>query len=140
MVRGGDDYRLDVLVVEDGAKILEALGLAVGQFESAIQIGLEGIGDGDGVDLAGAEEVPQVELTHSTGTDQAHSDAVVGPKDAASERSGRGDHAYGGACKAPVEVPASYLKVSHFLPTSISVLRAAAPSAPPGRLDIFAQY
>src|SRR5438552_6176743 len=116
MVRSGDDYRLDILVVEDGAKILEALGFAVGQFESAIQIGLEGIGNGDGVDLAGAEEVPQVELTHSAGADQAHADAVVGSQNAAGKRPCGSDRAHGGTCEALVEVPTSYLKVGHFSP------------------------
>src|SRR5207249_2771918 len=116
MVRGGDDYRLDVLVVEDGAKILEALGLAVGQFESAVQIGLEGIGDGDGVDLAGAGQPPRTKFTHPPGADQASAEAVVAPKDAARKRSGRGNHAYGGACKPLIKVPTIYLKVGHFSP------------------------
>ncbi len=97
-------------MVEDSAKILVAFGLSVGEFESAVQIGLERVGDGDGIDLAGAEEVLQVELAHSTGADQAHANPVVGPQDALRERASGSDHAAnGGSCKALVEVPPSYL-------------------------------
>ncbi len=95
-------------MVEDSAKILVAFGLSVGEFESAVQIGLERIGDGDGIDLTGAEEVFQVELTHSTGADQAHANPVVGSQDALRDRASRSDDANGGSCKALVEVPPSY--------------------------------
>src|SRR2546421_9749628 len=102
MVRGGDDYRLDILVVEDGAKILEALGLAVGQFESTIQIGLEGIGNGHCVELDGAEEVLQVELTHYAGADQAHADSLGFLQNAVGIRPCGSDRAYGATTEVPI--------------------------------------
>src|SRR2546422_5172408 len=64
------DWSSDVCS-SDLAKVFVAFGLPVGELESAVQIGLERIGDGDGIDLAGAEEVLQVELTHSTGADRS---------------------------------------------------------------------
>src|SRR5882724_1564742 len=139
MVGGGNDYCLDVLVVEDGAKIFVAFGLAVGQVDSAVQIGLEGIGDGDGIDLAGAKEVLQVELTHSACANQAHGNPVVGPQDTLSEWSGRSGNGHGSACQPFVEVPASYLRLVHFRLTSIYVLRAAPNRAPHRRAGTFSR-
>src|SRR5260370_36484864 len=93
MVRGGDDHCLDVLIVEESAKVLEALGLAIGKFESAVQIGYEGIGNGDGIDLAGSQKIFQVELTHSAGADQTDANAVGGSQDALSEWPSRSGNA-----------------------------------------------
>src|SRR5713101_444665 len=115
MIRGGDDHRLDIFIVENGAKVLEAFGLAVGQFESSVQIGNERISDGDGINLAGSQEILQVVLTHSTGADQADANAVVGSQYSPREWPSGSKHANRGSSQSLVKVPSSYLQVSHFL-------------------------
>src|SRR5439155_22894413 len=114
VIRGGDDHRLYVLVVEDGAKILVPFGLPVGELKSPVQIGLERICDGDGNELAGQEKVDEVELTHSASADQAHANPLISRQHALRDRASRSDNAHGGSCQALVEVPSRYLKVSHF--------------------------
>src|SRR6266851_9637079 len=94
MIRSRDDHRLDIFIVENGAKVLEAFGLAVGQFESSVQIGNERISDGDGINLAGSQEILQVVLTHSAGADQTDANAIVGPQYSPSEWPRRSKHAH----------------------------------------------
>ena len=115
MVGGRDDHRLYVLTVEDGAKILEAFCFPVRKLESAVEIGYERIGDSDDIDLVGFLEIAQVELTHSTGADQAHANPVVGPQDALRDWPSGSDHAHGCASQGLVKVPPCNLKVGHFL-------------------------
>ena len=57
MVRGCNDHRLNVFVVEDRAKVFEAFGLSVRKLEAAVQIGYEWIGDGDDIDLISFQEI-----------------------------------------------------------------------------------
>jgi len=96
-------------------KVFETFGLPVGQLEGPVQIGLERVGDGYGIDLAGPQEVLEVELTHSAGANQAHAYPVIGPQDALRDRPSRGGNAHGGTSQALVELSPSYLKIGHFL-------------------------
>src|SRR6266567_3792277 len=115
MVRSGDNYRLDVLVVENGAKVLEAFGFAVSKLESAVQVRHERIGYGNGIDLAGSQKILQVVLTHSAGANQADANPIICAQNRPCERPSRGKHANRGTSQSLVKVPSSYLRVGHFL-------------------------
>jgi hypothetical protein len=98
---------------------------------------LERIGDGDGIDLAGAEKVPQIELTHSTGANQTNANPVVGPQDAPRDRASRSNNAHGGSSQSLVKVPPSYLKVGHFLFYLLIRFASSGSRAFRRRLSIF---
>src|SRR5258708_36495527 len=131
MVRSGDNHCLDIFVVEDGAKILVAFGLPVGQLESAVQIGNEGIGNGDSIDLASSQKIPKIELTHTACANQAHPNTIIGPQDRAREWPTRSKHATRGSSKPLVKVPSTYLSVAHFFLTFYCLCRAAAAESAP---------
>src|SRR6266568_8482800 len=115
MVRSGDDHSLDIFIVENGAKVFEAFGLAVGKLESAVQVRHERIGDGDGIDLAGSQKILQVVLTHSAGADEADANTIIGAQNSPCEWPCRSKHANRGSSQSLVKVPSSYLRVGHFL-------------------------
>jgi len=119
MVRSGDDYAWMSLLSRRARKSLKPLALP-SLARERVQIGHEWIGDGDGIDLAGAEKSSD-RIDPFAGADQTTPMRSLAPKTL--RASGPAEATtLTRRLRALVEVPASYLKVGHFLPTSNSVL------------------